>query len=196
MALRLVTPPTVEPLSPADVRDHARIETTEDELLVARLVRAARRQCETQLGRALITQTWRYTLDAFPAGAIVLPYPPLVAVTSVVHYDDAGAPTTVAPATYYVRTGDGEGPGGSLAPVAGAAWPVSPATRAAEGVAVTYTAGYGDDPDDVPEDIRTWIAMRFADLYRNRETTLVGATAVEYDYVGGLLDPYRVRVFA
>lgn len=195
MALRLVTPPAVEPLSPAEARDYARVETTEDELLVASLVRAARQQCEHVLGRALINQTWRYTVDAFPAGAVVLPLPPLVSVVSVKHYDTAGVPTTVAPTTYYVRTGDGDGPGGVVEPVAGAAWPGA-VLRASEGVVIEFVAGYGTSPYDVPADIRTWIGLRFGDLYRNRETQVVGATAAPFDYVGGLLDHHRVRAFA
>lgn len=196
MALRLVTPPAVEPVTPAETRDAVRIETSADDLLLATYIRAARRQAEGVLGRALVNQTWRYTADAFPAGPLALPLPPLVSVTAVKTYDDAGTPTTVDPGTYYVRTGDGEdGAGGGVELVNGASWPVAPALRLSEGVEVTYVAGYGTSPFDVPDDVRVWIMMRVGDLYRNRESVAVGTTATRLGFVDGLLDPYVVRVY-
>jgi uncharacterized phiE125 gp8 family phage protein len=76
MSSRLITPPAEEPVSLQEAREHLRPESGEDEYL-SDPIAAARRHCESFQGRAYITQTWDLYMNAFPAGCIKVPLPPL-----------------------------------------------------------------------------------------------------------------------
>ena len=55
-------------------------------------------------------------------------------------------------------------------------------TAIPEAVRIQFTCGYGDNPIDVPANIRAALAMDAAHLYENRETLLIDQTAVEYPH--------------
>ncbi|MDP2026444.1 hypothetical protein [Sulfuriferula sp.] len=74
MPVKLITPPTVEPVSLADARLHLRITGTSDativtpeDVLIKMLISSARRAAETITRRALITQQWQMVVDRFPS---------------------------------------------------------------------------------------------------------------------------------
>jgi uncharacterized phiE125 gp8 family phage protein len=60
-------------------------------------------------------------------------------------------------------------------------------------VRVYFTAGYGDNADDVPATIRHWLKICVAELYNNREQTVLGTTIAPVPHVATMLDNYRVR---
>jgi uncharacterized phiE125 gp8 family phage protein len=73
MALRLVTPPTVEPVSVQEAKLHLRLITditdisnTAEDNLIGVLISAAREYAENVCRRAFVTQSYLLTLDAFP----------------------------------------------------------------------------------------------------------------------------------
>lgn len=78
--VRLITPPTVEPVSLSEAKAHLRLlpEQEEDNAVVHGMISAARRLVEQRLGIAIATAQYR---AKFPAGARVLelPNPPLLA---------------------------------------------------------------------------------------------------------------------
>ena len=183
MKLERIAGPAIEPLSLTDVRAHLRIDSTADDRLLAGLVLAAREACESFLDRALIQQTWRLTLDDWPAvrpapwwdgvrdGAIdaisgtarALSLPKgLLAVSEIRTFDAAGVPTTFSAANYVVSPGRN----GRVVLVPGAAWP-RPA-RVADGIEIDFTAGFGAAASDVPQAVRTGLAIVIAHLYENR----------------------------
>jgi hypothetical protein len=189
MRLVLVTPPTVEPLTAAEARARLNIgsDTTDD--VLGALITASRQMIDGGqgwLGRALITQTWRLLLDAFPgcdAGRgfnrwrseewdsntqIRIPLPPLQTITSISYVDRDGA--TLAPA--YRKT-----------------WPVT--RYQPDAVTIEFVCGYGSTGDKVDEPIRSAIALQVAQLRsltaRNlfiSSTTTDGVGATSY-VVGG-----------
>lgn len=69
---KLLTPPTVEPVSLAEVKQHLRLmpDQTEDDLYLVAQMAAARRLIERRLGVALVATQFRSKWDA---GAVVLP---------------------------------------------------------------------------------------------------------------------------
>ena len=72
MTLILTGPPAAEPVTLADAKAWLRLDGDhEDELRPASLVASAREQVERLTGLALIDQTWRLSLDAWPAVASV-----------------------------------------------------------------------------------------------------------------------------
>ena len=136
MPLSLTTAPTAEPIDLAEAKLHARVDGSDDDVLVASWITAARLYCETFTRRALVTQTWKLTLDGF-ASKIVLPHAPLQAVTSITYIDAAGATQTVTSTVYAVDT-DAEP--GIVRLGYGQTWPT---TRGfANDVTVNYVAGY------------------------------------------------------
>lgn len=186
MGLRLVTPPSAEPLTLADAKAHLRVEHTAEDALIEGYISAARARCEEYQRRAYLTQTWELTLDGFPYGAIRLPRPPLQSVESVTYRDADGVMRTMDPDAYRVDT-DGDVGEISLAP--GASWP--PARSGTGAVRVRFVAG-AEDLQDVSETVRQ--AMRFyvGHYYANREAVAIGASVVAIpEAAKALLGPNR-----
>lgn len=71
----VATPPGAEPVTLAEARLHLKADdgVTADDTLITSLIVAARRHIEQVCERALMPQTWRVSLDAFPSGAIEVP---------------------------------------------------------------------------------------------------------------------------
>lgn len=174
MGLVQTTPPAAgtTPLSLAEAKQQLALAPSESghDQLVTRLVAAATEQAEQWTGRALLTQTWRLTLDRFPLGEIRLPRPPLQSITTVQYIDEDGATQTLDESLYQV-TSDAEP--ARLAPAYGESWP---ATRCQpEAVLVTYVAGYGAAGSAVPAPIRHAIHMLVGHWFANRQA--VGSEA-------------------
>jgi uncharacterized phiE125 gp8 family phage protein len=141
------------------------------------------------LGRALVTQSWRLTLDAFPASAIKLPLPPLQRVEQIAYVAPSGAAMTLPASAYRVLTWDSDP--GRVEPAYGTTWPA--VRRQAAAVTIDYTCGFGD-PAAVPEPIRSYIRLRLGQLYENRELVAIGVTVAEIPHLVGNLDSFRRSV--
>lgn len=191
MGLNLITAPAVEPVTLTEAKAHLYVTHPDDDTLIAAYIAAARMDAENRLARALVTQTWELTLDAFHA-VIELPMAPLASVTSIKYLDSAGVEQTLDPASYYADT-DSEP--GAIVPGYGLVWPATRDQRNA--VRVRYVAGYGADGTFVPASIRQWILLRIGALYENRESAVAGQQiqAASRDFADGLLDAYRVIEF-
>lgn len=186
MALKLMTPPTLEPITLQEALTHLKADPGEASTNVDALIRAVRGQAEQETGRSLLPQTWKKTLDQFP-DAIRLDRPPIVAVSSVKYYDTAGVQQTLDPATYFVDT---ESEPGWLVPGANFTWPATQCGRI-NAVEVIYTAGYADAAS-VPEEIKQWIKIVMRENYDNPAGAYDGRTLIVMPHVDGLLDRYRV----
>jgi uncharacterized phiE125 gp8 family phage protein len=206
----LVTPPALEPVTFADLRDHARIDGTAEDDYLSALIIAARELVELHTGRALITQTWRLTLDDWPGGAdqwwdglregpialvsmaewVELRRTPIIAITSVTVADEAGTATTWDAANYYLgRQPNGYG---RLTRKSGVAWPTI-GTRAAGAIAITFTAGYGPNATDVPSALRHGIKMLALHWYEHREPASACASSTMMPMgLGAILASHRV----
>jgi uncharacterized phiE125 gp8 family phage protein len=183
----LVTAPAAEPVTTAEAKAHLRILHSSEDALIDRYVKSARAHVENTISRAIITQTWRLTLPAFPSGReIEIPRPPLVSISSVTYYDTDGASQTLASSEYHVLTGGITGRIERKASVT--RWPST--ERRGDAVAITYVAGYGASGSAVPEDLRNAVLMMAEHFYFNRgetaETNLV-KNPVAADH---LLRPY------
>lgn len=136
---------------------------------ITRIIKAAASDVERHTRRALITQTWRMSLTAFPYSAlhksrIYLPRPPLQSITSIQYVDDNGATQTLSSSLYQVT--DDAKPG-YVEPVYGESWPVTRA-ETAEAVTITYVAGFGDDDTDLPDDLKNTVFELIAFRFMNR----------------------------
>lgn len=191
---KVTLPPAVEPLTLDDhVKPQLRLELDDhnEDADLLRRAKVARARAELYLGRSLITQTITLYLDAFPAGELIyLPRGPVQSVTSVKYIDAAGAQQTV-PADQYQL--DNVPELARLVPRLGSSWP--PVYDQLAAVEVAYVAGYGDTPDDIPEDIAQALLLLVADAYENRESTVLGlnVTEIKNGTALDLLSPYRIE---
>jgi uncharacterized phiE125 gp8 family phage protein len=196
MGRQLLTPPSVEPVSVAEAKDHLRVRTTDDDAYIEGLIIAARELCEGwyAMKRAFITQTWKITRDdGFPCEReIRLPYPPLQAVTSVQYLDTYHVLQTMSTNDYTVDTVSE--PGRIFLPYT-KYWPVaSPEPNA---VIITQVVGYGDTPGKVPMGIRRAMLLLIGDWYANREETIVVMISNRIQYgVQALLGRYELASIA
>ncbi|QQR69110.1 MAG: phage head-tail connector protein [Alphaproteobacteria bacterium] len=193
MALVLITPPALEPLTVAQARAHLRVDTTDDDVVIEELIRAARQRAEDCTGRALGQQTWELLLADFPTrgSPIDLPKPPNPSITSLTYIDPSGV-STVMPSTDYEIV-----PGSVLSrltPVYGKTWPDTLRREAC--VKIRYQTGY----IQVPAPILSWMKLLVGTLYDHRETVLRGETATASFLPSGvsdsLIDPYIVPSLA
>jgi uncharacterized phiE125 gp8 family phage protein len=192
MSARLLIPPAIEPITLPEAKAHLRIDSDHEDALIAGKIRAAREQAEERTRRALITQTWQYTLPAFPVcRRIDLPRPPLQSVESIHYYTEDGTEHALDSSSYLAVTAPLLG-AVVLAPAA--EWPTA-TLRPYEGVVITYVAGYGDGAGDVPESIREWMLMHVGESYERRETVTIGAPIMRSPIWPALLEKYKVPRF-
>jgi uncharacterized phiE125 gp8 family phage protein len=78
MSTRIVTEPTVEPLTLAEVKVHLREDLTDasNDALITTLIAVARQACEHRVQRALMLQTLEPRLTPSPAPPTPTPTPP------------------------------------------------------------------------------------------------------------------------
>jgi uncharacterized phiE125 gp8 family phage protein len=188
MSSILLDGPAVEPVSLAEAKAYLRVEHEDDDDTIAALIAGARIHVEAQTRRALITQTWRLSRDAWPANGriAVLPAPlrKLAAVriykldgsTQAIDVAAFAADKTSAPAVLAFMHGALPAPG-----------------RLAGGIELDIEVGYGDAPSDVPEPLRQAIRVLVAHWYENRGLIAAGqSVAVLPDSANALIRPYRV----
>ncbi len=183
MALKELSPAQSEPLDLAYAKTFLRIDTADEDALLGTLIKSARQQVESLIGRALIRRTWHYTAD-IPGGArLCLPMPPLVSVLAVRLKDEAdtvlqipstdyGVKTHVEPGEIYVRDGQH--------------WREFQA--GAKLIEIEFIAGYGMSADDVPLPIRQAIMLLVTQHFEHRG---LGDNVAVPAMVDALLAPYQ-----
>ena len=142
--------PATPVVTPAEVKLYGRISTSAQDAMLTELIEAATAAVEEMTNRSLISQTWKYVLRGFEGLGIKLPKPWLQSVTSVQYLDTMGVLQTVDPGIYQVSTVQEPG---EIRLKPGYLWPAV-GIGYAEPVTITYVAGYGSNPDDIPQRIR------------------------------------------
>jgi uncharacterized phiE125 gp8 family phage protein len=188
MPLILMSGPAVEPVSLSEAKAHCRVDSETEDTLISSLILAARLHIEQQLDLALISQSWSYYLDQWPADDHVeLPLAPLMYVQSVVTYNAADEATSVDPADYSIDTASRRP---RIAFNSGVGRPVP--GRSVNGIEIAFTAGYGTTADDVHMPIRQALKMLIAHWYEAREPVVISQHAESVPAtVASLIAPYR-----
>lgn len=174
MPLILDMAPATDPVTLAEVKAHIRVDHTAEDDRIAEYILAATQRLDGRdgsLGLCLITQSWALTLDAFTA-EIAIPLPPCQSIDAITYVDPDGVTQTLD-AGAYQAFGLGSADGAKVRPAYGTSWPAI--RNQPDAVAITFTAGFGDNASDVPEPIRTAIKMRVGHLYEHRESVIVGS---------------------
>jgi uncharacterized phiE125 gp8 family phage protein len=172
-SLRRITQPAVEPVSLAFAKTHARVDTETDDLYIQSLISVARAYVEDVLDITICTTVWEVKYDLFPIWAIVLPRLPMQDKTITVTYRSGdGTYSTLSSANADFQVDASVLPG-RIYPQWARAWP---ATRGDENsVTVRYTAGYGDDGQNVPPAVKHLIMLLVGHWYDTRQPAVTGA---------------------
>ena len=185
MSSILLTAPAAEPLSLVEAKAFLRVEHTADDDVIAALISASCIHIEAQTRRALITQDWRITLDAWPAdGRLPIRPAPLRDLTAARVYDAGGIAHAVDAQSFVADT--------SASALGFAPWALPSPGRLAAGIDVDVVVGYGDAAADVPEPLRQAIRLLIAHWYENRGLAAVGTVTILPTTVASLIAPYRM----
>ncbi len=175
-----------EPLAVAAVKEFLRIDGDDEDGLIATFIASARSHVEDVCGIRLAAQTVQLQADEW-ADLLALPIGPVSAVAGIAYDDGDGVEQVLDPAVYElvgtglatgIRTGVGKG------------WPTG-VRRAQGAIRVTLQVGYVS----LPESIGIAMLLMCGDLYKNRETGVVGMGAAEIRSsmrVHALLSNYRI----
>lgn len=181
----LLAGPAAEPLTRAEAKAYLRIDHDAEDALIDALVAAARRLVEAATGRALMDQTWRLTLDAWPLrGIIPAPVSPVRAILSAAVLAADGTPVPLPEGALTLQSGRAP----ALLRVDPALVP-APAVRR-DGIVVTLKAGYGPDAASVPADLVQAVRLAVAHFHEHRDGP--GAATALPDAALALMAPYRV----
>lgn len=183
----LLAGPAGEPLALAEAKAFLRLDGDAEDALVTTLIAAARLHVEGLTARALLRQSWRLVLDAWPVDGVVrLPVGPLLSLSAITVFDDEGEPSelslaqvlpeaAMAPARLVLPPGFGSGV----------------RRRARNGIEIDYVAGFGD-ADDVPADLKHALLALVAHWFEHRDAVIVaGSGAVVPAGFDRLVQPYR-----
>lgn len=162
----LLAGPAEEPVSLAEAKAFLRLDGDAEDGLVLSLVAAARLHVEAATGRALVSQSWRLVLDAWPE-ELRLPVSPVVAVSEARAFDEQDDEHALALDGLQVA-GDR-----LLLPAEPGGMPV---LRPRLGIEIDYVAGFGA-ADDVPDDLKQAVLALVAHWFEHRDRAVADAVA-------------------
>lgn len=188
MVLHLITPPEFEPVTSADLREFLRLPTGEpageEEELLLRLIRVAREAIEQRCNLAMLSQSWQLQLTNWPqSGRVALYKSPVITVDKVQGFDIDGQAILFGieewrldvdsqPQRIYLSRPQH--------------------INIARGLVIEVTAGFGSEPENVPEPLRHACLMLAAYLYENRNSFDANAGSMPA-MIEQLLSPWARR---
>ncbi|MGI9425185.1 MAG: head-tail connector protein [Hyphomicrobiaceae bacterium] len=175
MALKLVNGPAIEAITVTEVKEHMRVDHSEEDTLIASYIATSRLHIETALGLSLITQHWTWFADCWPFNGIVeVPLRPLQSVSEIRLRDGDDSLQVIDPVVYAVDT-ISEPP--RIASRTGY-WPTPNAEL--NGIEIDLKTGFGDAANDVPADIRQALLLLTTHWFENRDPALLdhGSVAI------------------
>lgn len=197
---KLITAPTVEPVSTADVKEWMRIESgvTTDDNLIAALIKAIRRQIERETRRGLMTQTWDIFFDDPIGEEVILPFPPLQSVTGIYFTDTDDVEGSAVDSSLYIVDANDPFREGRIILKDGQSWDNS-GNRSKLGTRIRFVCGYGataasgSTAGSVPEDLVLAMKRIILTNYEVREEIALGTIAAKIPIDAQvLLAPYRI----
>lgn len=181
MVLRLITAPTAEPVTLAEMQTHIRDTTGDFDGIITGLIKAGREAAEDYQNRRYITQTWELTLDTLPKIPLKLGDPPLQSVEFVRLYDVDGNETDV-PVTDFTIDCDSEP--GRITFKQGKCWP-SIQLRDINCFKVQFKVGLlNTDVAKIPEKVKLAIKLFVSYYLDNPDAALDQPPAAFYNLLG------------
>lgn len=167
----------------AVAKAHLRVDGSDEDSLIDELINAAGERAETVTNRQFYTATRVLRMQGFSderyrrpeSTDIMLPFPPLASVSSVVYTDTSGTTQTWNSTNYLTDTNSETG---RIRP---AYQQTYPSTRDSiyDTVVITYTCGYGTNATNTPSAIRQGMLLQIGSMYKFREDILSGMTVTQ-----------------
>lgn len=166
--LELLDAPATTPITLAEVKDQLRVDGSDDDALLTRLIDVAVAYTDVKgaLGQAMITQKWGQWANSTPPQTVSLILGPVTGVTAVKYYDTDGVLQTDTLSNYQVT---GTEFATTIGPKSGFNWPVT--QDRSDAIRIEYEIGYGETTADVPQTIRHALMLLVGHWYDNRENT-------------------------
>ncbi|OAI29704.1 hypothetical protein A1351_01180 [Methylosinus sp. R-45379] len=166
MIPNLLTAPALEPVSVDEAKAWLRLDSSDEDPLLAALIVSARLTLESYTHRFFVTQSWRMLFDAWPAqtlrrGTLAIPFSPFRSLSAIRVYDSADVAQTLASAAYRAA------PTRDAGRVAFISSPPEPG-RACDGIEIDLVTGYGDSATDTPEPLRRAMLALVAHWHESR----------------------------
>lgn len=203
MGLNILQAPSCDPIRLVEAKAYLRVTEDHDDELITRLIPTVTQAIEGYTGRSLIKQNWRFTINAgycaslsdsrYISGeasrgvkGIELPRSPFIALSQTPKLVDGYGERDIR--DYRLDTA------GRIAKLHFGQY-LSTTVNSQAKIQIDFSAGFGEEPEDVPEPIRQAILIMMADLYDNRLGGVndnAGLPVVLNDTVLQLVKPYRV----
>jgi len=203
------TAPTVEPVTLSEIKAVLVVDGTADDTVLTDMIVDAREFVEHISGIALVTQSWRLSLDRWPDGgtpwwdgvkqtaiselhgrnqSLELPVWPLQTVDTVTVFGDDNVAVTVNIAQIFdVDTYSNPG---RLTLRTGSTWPI--ALRNSNAIQVQYTSGYGATASTVPGPLKRAIKALVGYMYSHRGDGCDAGDAYQESGAASLVGRYKV----
>lgn len=166
----ITTEPVCEPVTVADLRTHLRLDTTDQDDMLAGIIAACRKFAEDYQHRTIITTSYQQYLENWPC--VIEPVrPPLISVESVKYIDTAGTEQTLAADQYRVDTASAPG---RITRAYSVTYPTLQGVS--NQVEINFTAGYGKQDGELTAAHSGAVTSITADGF----TTAPSATGVLY----------------
>ena len=174
----LITAPAAEPITVTDAKKQMRIEHSDDDALIARLINVAIGFVDVRgaPGKAMIMQTWGEWLVPNPS-AVYLSLGRVQSVTAIKYYDTDNALQTATLSNFHIL---GRSRRTLVSPKTGYAWPAT--FHCDDAIKIEYVIGYGDVVTDVPETVRRALIMLVSHYYDNGENELISTISKTLRY--------------
>ncbi len=150
--VRIIAPIT-EPLTLAEAKLYLRIDGSAEDSLIADLIAVARELAEQYMRISLITQQWKISFDDYVPEELLLPYPPIVSIESIMIFARDGSSVVVEPDSYFI--------GSSQDTL------VFDTIIYGHRIEIIYNTGYGNAAD-IPSPIKYGMLAHMAFLYEQR----------------------------
>ncbi|TNE60828.1 MAG: hypothetical protein EP335_17465 [Alphaproteobacteria bacterium] len=208
MRTDIISGPLAEPLLLQEVKDHLRVTDESEDATLGALVTTVREMVEQHTGLMLLDRDMDLWLDQWPGmpadgtpwwngvrdGAMAdlaraqqflcLPVRPVRQIAGIYSVAADGAETEWPAENWYLKPGHAPG----LYRKQGFGWPAP--GRAADGIRIRLTAGFGPSWNHVPAAVRQAMLMLVARLYCHRGDEDM-AVALGASGAAGILKPYR-----
>jgi uncharacterized phiE125 gp8 family phage protein len=195
--------PDVELITLDEAKEHLRFRSDSKNDEITRMIKAIRQSIERYLKRALITQEWKVYYNCW-ASELKIPFgnlqlraaseDPVVEKRPLIkYYDLEGDLTTLDESVYYWI--DNKSDPAKIIRKYDATYPELQYGRP-NAIEITFLCGYGDDPEDVPEDIIHALKVMLTNYFENPGSVVVGNVVNEIPgHIKNLLHDYRLYDF-
>lgn len=195
-------------LNHAEVKNYLRVDGTDDDLMLDILVGQAVEEAEKVTGRAMLTATFKFTLEDWPREAarpadqpyapkgvysrkLYLPRSPLVSVTSIEYYASGASTLSTLPAEQYLAITNHLQ--GFVYLKEDYDWPdLEPRPDA---IQITFTAGHGTSTSYLPAQMRQAMLLLCRHYYAGGNPNTHNDPHSDFDKAQVLLEKNRVTAW-